>query len=85
MALPTKGAADEFDKLLMKKFPPEVWGQTSEYATNSLHEFVAENVAEAIFAEHPRQMALDVYSTLRKNFEEKAGPVKAAWEGWKPA
>jgi hypothetical protein len=30
-------------------------------------------------------MALDVYSTLRKNFEEKAGPVKAAWEGWKPA
>jgi len=85
MALPTKGARDEFTKALTKAFPKEVWASTSAYAGNSLDEFIAENVAEAIFAEAPRSRALKVYSLLRKNFEDSAAPVRAAWEGWKPA
>ena len=78
------GQANEFDKKVLNGIKRRLGGgkaverQVSRYANTDLQEFMAESLAEAMFSDQPRPVALDVYKTVMDQFAKNQAARRTA-------
>lgn len=55
--------------------------EVSGYSADSLDEFMAETISEAIMSPNPRPVAVEIYSLVKKHFEAQKAPIREGM-GW---